>query len=144
MFGVGVLEDTFRAEHFLVTLTEELHFFVFVHVTILNPAVLRCRCTLARVSVHLSHRQCSEDCIIDGKVVSRYMMCDLIKGTFDDGVFVDLTEALEAECVSARERQRLLLRVVVLLETHATFKYRIHSNSLFLLIILIIFLSFVL
>ena len=84
MFGVGVLEDTFRAEHFLVTLTEELHFFILVHVAVLYPSVLRCRGTLSGVSVHLSHGQGSEDCIIDGKVVSRYMMRDLIKRAFDD------------------------------------------------------------
>ncbi len=54
-------------------------------------------------------------------------MCDLVKRTFNDRMFIDLSEALEAEGVTAGERQGLLLGVIVLLETHTTFKYRIHS-----------------
>ena len=61
-------------------------------------------------------------------------MCDLIEWALYYGMFVDLAEALKAEGVPAGERERLLLRVVILLEAHATFKYRIHS-SLFLSLI---------
>jgi hypothetical protein len=129
MFGVSMLQNTFRAEHFLITFTEKFHFFVFVHITVLYSTVFCSGCTLSRVCVHLSHWQSSQDCIIDRKVVGRDMMRDLIKWTFDDGMFVYLTEAFEAESVPAREGQWFLFRVVVLLETHATFKYRIHANS---------------
>jgi hypothetical protein len=66
MLGISVLQDTFRAEHLLVTLAEEFNFFVLVHITVLYPSVFCCRGTLARVRVHLSHGEGSQDCIIDG------------------------------------------------------------------------------
>jgi hypothetical protein len=127
VLGISVLEDTFRAEHFLVTLAKEFYFLVFMNIAILNASILSSRSTLARVCVHLSHGQGSQNCIIDGKVVSGNVMCDLIEGTFNNGMFVYLFQALEAECVPAWQRQGLFLRVIVLFETHTTFKYRIHS-----------------
>jgi len=54
------------------------------------------------------------------------MVGNLVKRTLDDGVLVDLSEALQAESVPAGERQGFLLRVIVLLEAHTTFKYRLH------------------
>ena len=135
MFGISVLEDTLGAEHFLVALAEELYFLVLMHVTVLNASVLRSRGTLARVRVHLSHGQSSQDCIIDRQVIGRNVMCNFIKGTFYYRMLVYLFQALEAESVATGQGERLLLRVIVLFETHTTFKYRIHSfyRSLFLL-----------
>ena len=66
VFCISVLQDALRAEHLLVTLAEEFYFFVFVHIAVLYASVLCRRGTLARVRVHLSHGEGSEDCIIDG------------------------------------------------------------------------------
>jgi hypothetical protein len=41
MLRVGVLQDALGAEHLLVTFAEELHFFVFVGIAILDAAVFR-------------------------------------------------------------------------------------------------------
>ncbi len=55
VLGIGVLKHTFGAEHFLITLAKEFHFFRLVYVTILNSSIFRRRGTLTRVRIHLSH-----------------------------------------------------------------------------------------
>ena len=42
MLGVRMLEDTFRTEHLLVTLTEELNLFLLVGVTVLDATTFFC------------------------------------------------------------------------------------------------------
>ena len=66
------------------------------------------------------------------------MVSDLIEWALYNGMFVYLSEALQAEGMPAWERERFLLRVVVLLEAHATFKYRIHSSLSFFNILIIL------
>jgi hypothetical protein len=62
------------------------------------------------------------------------MMSNLVKRTFNNGMFVDLFEAFKAESMTTGERQWFFLGMIVLLEAHTTFKYRIHY-SLFLSLI---------
>lgn len=47
----------------------------------------------------------------------------LVERAFYNSMLIDLAEALETEGVATGQRERLLLRVVVLLETHSAFKY---------------------
>ena len=51
------------------------------------------------------------------------MVSNLVKGAFYDRVLINLLEAFETEGVAAGERERLLFRVVVLLEADTAFKY---------------------
>jgi hypothetical protein len=45
MFCIRMLENTFGAEHLLVTLAEEFHLFVLVSVTVLNASILLSTCS---------------------------------------------------------------------------------------------------
>jgi hypothetical protein len=74
----------------------------------------------------LGDGQCSEDRVVDWEALGVGVMGHLVKGALDHLVLRDLLEALEAEGVAAREREGLLLVVVVLLEAHPAFKYRVH------------------
>jgi len=65
-------------------------------------------------------------------------MRDLIEGALDDRVLVYLPETLETEGMPAWERERLLLCVVVLLETHTAFKYRLHFYIILMLVFLLL------
>jgi hypothetical protein len=56
-------------------------------------------------------------------------MSNLIVGTLDHLVLVQLLEALEAEGVAAREGNGFLVIVVVGLEADAALKYLIHSST---------------
>lgn len=128
MLGISVLQDALRTEHFLIVLAEKLNFLVFVGVTVLYAATLFGGSGGAgpRGWVHLSDWQGCEHGIIYGQVVCTHMMRYLVKGAFDDGMLVDLSETFEAKSVSAGEREGLLFGMVVLLEAHTTFKYRLH------------------
>ena len=39
MLSIGVLENTFRAKHLLVTLAEELDFLILVDIAVLNATI---------------------------------------------------------------------------------------------------------
>ena len=56
-------------------------------------------------------------------------MRDLIIGTFDHLMLIELSGTLKTEGVSARQRNWFLVIVVVRFETNTTFKYLIHFLS---------------
>ena len=97
MLSVCMLEHTLRTKHFLITLTVELDFFVLMNITLLQSALFFARGTQC---LRLNHRECSENCIIDRKVLCDKVVSNLVERALNGGMLADLLQAFEAESVS--------------------------------------------
>jgi hypothetical protein len=121
-----VLEDTFRAKCLRVIFTEKLDLFAWMGCTVCNRA-FHCRVAVVvcgNLLYSLSkHWQTSKDLVIYGKV----LWCDLVRRfvvrTRYRLVFLHFLAALETKTVTAWQRKRLFILVVVRLEADTAFKY---------------------
>lgn len=86
VLSVSMLENALRAKHLLVTLTEELYFFVLVRVAILNAASLfGCPgCSRGGIRGHLGYGECRQYCVVYREVVRAGVMGDLVERTLYD------------------------------------------------------------
>ena len=123
MLCISMLEHTFRTKHLLIILAIKLNFFIAMSITILHCIILGCS-TPGGGAIRATHWKGSKDSIVHWEIFSRRdMMGYLVERAFYNSMLIDLAEALETEGVATGQRERLLLRVVVLLETHSAFKY---------------------
>lgn len=124
-----MLEDALGAEHGSVVFTIELNLFGGVDLAVSNGItwlVGGLICLALRVIVLDAHWEGGEHLVIDWKVFGSLMVRDLTVGAFNHLVLVELPCAIEAKGVTARKRDRLLIVMVIWLETNATFKNLIH------------------
>lgn len=122
MLGVGVLQNTLRTKELMIIFTVEFHLLVSMNLT--HSIAINFRSTtLSRVVIIDGHGQCSQYCIVDGKILSNLMVSDFVKRTLYDRVLVDLFETFEAKSVTAREGKGLFVLVVVGFEADSAFKY---------------------
>ena len=118
MLLLGVLEDTFGAEvlsaHHAVELNLLLRMLAAVHdLGLRNRALRGGRIILG------CHRQTRQNLVIHRQVVWIDLMVALVVGALDHAVLGELSHAIAAERVSAGQRHRLLIVVIVRLEADA-------------------------
>jgi hypothetical protein len=125
---LGVLEDAFGAEHGSVVLAEELHFLARMHFAELDRAHWFVRTGVVVVALRLTHThgQGGQHLVINRQVFGLRVVGQFVVRTLNSLVFAELLDALEAETVTARERNRLLVVVIVPFEADAAFENGLH------------------
>lgn len=132
MFGISVLQHALRAEQFLVVFTIKFDFLILVRLTHEHSAVL----ALASIGLDGCGGKGWESWLngeIHRQILKDDMVGDLVEGALDHVMLVELLETLQAESVTTREGERLLLCLVVSFKADTAFKYWIHLIRLYLL-----------
>lgn len=123
MLRLRMLENALGTEHFFVTQTVKLHFFLRMRLTILNDSFDGCgRVGQLRVSAR-SHRQSREHLIIHGQVIGGQLVRRLVVWALDYVVLRQLPTTLQTERMTTWQRKWLLVVVIVWFKTDATLKY---------------------
>ena len=126
VFLLSMLENAFRAKCFRVIFAKKLDLFTRVSGTVCDcafygrVAVVICRNLLHSLS---EHRQTCEDLVVDRKVFWCNLVSRFVIWAGNRLVLLHLFAALETETVTAWQRERLLVLVIVGLEADTTFKY---------------------
>ena len=135
MLHFGVLEDALGAEHRPAILAVELYFLGGMHVTELDRGhllSLGINAPLLGCVALDPHGERGQDRVIDRQVLGENVVGDLVVRAFYHLMLVKLFNTVIAEGVAARQRNRLLVIVVVWLEADSTFKNLIKFRSLHL------------
>lgn len=130
MLHFSVLKNTLRAEHRAVILTIELDLLLRMDLTKSNAISRRRAWFILSISCSVlildPHWQRSQHLVVHRKVLGRLVVTDLIVGALYHLVLVELFCALEAEGVAARQRNRLLIIMIIRFEAYAALKYLVH------------------
>lgn len=90
MFSISMFEDTLGAEHLLIVLAIKLDLLALVNFTVLYAVVLLLS-IVSTIGSWDAHRKSRQDSIVDWQVFCYDVMGNLVKGTLDEGVLVELT-----------------------------------------------------
>jgi len=121
-----MLENAFRAKRFRVVFAEKLDLFARVSGTVCDCAFYGWVAVVIGGNLLHSlseHWQTCEDLVIDRKVFWRNLMSRFVVRARNRLVLLHLFAALETETVTAWQRERLLVLMIVGLEADTTFKY---------------------
>ena len=125
MLLLSVLQDALGTEHVSVLDTVELDFLLGVGLAVLDLALGHLAVLHGRIR-RRCHGQARQHLVVYWQVVGVDLVTAFVVWALDHSVLWQLTDALRAEGVAARERGWFLLIVVVRLETDAALEDGLH------------------